>query len=109
MIRNPHTFALGVILIELAYQAPLDDLRKLFKNVESDDLGLDSEFYLADTISSAMTSQLGKGYKEVVYKCINCDFGAGFDLLSEALQDGFYKEVICVLDGIEKHLRFTKT
>jgi hypothetical protein len=103
MIKNRYTFALGLILIELAYQAPLRCIRGVTESRDID--SLEYSFLLAEKISADMVTQLGLPYKKMVQKCINCDFGEGFDLTKPSLQVAFYKDIICGLEGLENHFK----
>jgi hypothetical protein len=100
-IRNPYLFGLGVILIELAHQAPLSSLRTdrdLTNGFESKH----TDFFVADRLSKSMGSSLGVSYAKVVRKCLGCDFGEGTtDLNDPGLQTVFYKDVVCELERLE--------
>ena len=75
MIRNPYTFTLGIILIELAHQKPW----QLLKDEDQPDEGdaVVTKFDLVDKFAVGMTTLYGICYKKMVRKCINCDFGEG--------------------------------
>jgi hypothetical protein len=102
-IRNPHLFGLAIVLLELAYQTPLQDLNTEFERANNampnSKLG---NYVLADRLSRCMSEELGIAYKEVVRKCLTCDFGHGDDLSNSLLQAAFYEEVVCKLEGLEK-------
>jgi hypothetical protein len=98
------TFALGLILIELAYQAPLQSLREPSDFLDDSDR-IDINFRIADRISTDMVSEFGLPYKKIVRKCINCDFGEGFDLTSPLLQAAFHRDVVCELEGLERRFK----
>jgi hypothetical protein len=101
-IRNSYLFHLGVILIELAYQAPLSTLRR-----DQDSLNCPNhsyaDFFTADRISRSMVSSLGARYAKVVRKCLGCNFGEGTTELEDpVLQSLFYRDVVCELERLEK-------
>jgi hypothetical protein len=101
MIRNPYTFTLGIILIELAHQKPW----KLLKDEDRPDEGYAflTKFDLVDRFAVGMTTSYGINYKKMVRKCINCDFGEGeYELTNERLRKAFYRDVVCVLEKMEQ-------
>jgi hypothetical protein len=124
---NPYTFGLGILLLELAYQTPFNDLRLLDS---SDSLSLSSspppslppsrtssftlssatyactnpidDFSLADRLSRSLSSEMGVPYARMVRKCLACDFGQGTrDLADEGLREAFYRDVVCELERLE--------
>ena len=101
-IRNPYLFRLSVILIELAYQAPLRSLleaRDLTNGQESKH----TDFFIAERLSKSMGTSLGASYAKIVRKCLGCDFGEGTtDLNDPGLQAVFYKDVVCELERLER-------
>jgi len=101
MIRNPYTFTLGIILIELAHQKPW----QLLKDEDHPDEGdaFVTKFDLVDRFAVGMTTPYGICYKKMVRKCINCDFGEGeYDLRNPRLRMAFYRDVVCVLEKMEQ-------
>lgn len=102
MIRNPYLFSLGVILIELAFQAPLRTLYKSGDLINGQSNTL-SDFFVATRLSKTISSSLGPTYGMVVRKCLGCDFGQGTsDLNDEKLQTAFYQDVVCELERLER-------
>ncbi|PMD42142.1 hypothetical protein L207DRAFT_564528 [Hyaloscypha variabilis F] len=104
-IRNPYLFTLGIILIELARQAPLSALREQHE-VARDGPTYESKFSafeVADRVSKNLGSSLGASYAKVVRKCLGCDFGEGeTDLSDPGLQAVFYRDVVCELERLER-------
>jgi len=101
MIRNPYTFTLGIILIELAHQKPWKVLKDEDRPDEDDDFV--AKFDLVDRFAVGMTTPYGIDYKKMVRKCINCDFGEGeYDLRNPRLRMAFYRDVVCVLEKMEQ-------
>jgi hypothetical protein len=101
MIRNPYTFTLAIILIELAHQKPW----KLLKDEDrpDEDDAFVTKFDLVDRFALGMKTPCGIGYKKMVRKCINCDFGQGeYDLKNPRLRMAFYRDVVCVLEKMEQ-------
>ncbi|KAH7351164.1 hypothetical protein BKA65DRAFT_499904 [Rhexocercosporidium sp. MPI-PUGE-AT-0058] len=102
MIRNPYLFSLGVVLIELAFQAPLRSLYKTqdLINGQANEL---SDYFVASRLSKTISSSLGPMYGKVVRKCLGCDFGQGTsDLCDEKLQAAVCQDVVCELERLEQ-------
>jgi hypothetical protein len=101
MIRNPYTFTLGIILIELAHQKPWKLLKD--EDLPDEDAAFVTKFDLVDRFAVGMTTLYGRDYKKMVRKCINCDFGEGeYDLKNPRLRMAFYRDVVCVLEKMEQ-------
>jgi len=101
MIRNPYTFTLGIVLIELAHQKPWQPLKDEDHPDEGDTFV--TKFDLVDRFVVGMTTPYGIAYKKMVRKCINCDFGEGeYDLRNPRLRMAFYRDVVCVLEKMEQ-------
>lgn len=101
-IRNPYLFNLGVVLIELAYQAPISSLRQESDLINSQD-DKHADFFAAIRLSETMATSLGPAYAKMVRKCLWCDFGEGVtDLGDPALQASVYTNIVCELDRLEK-------
>jgi hypothetical protein len=103
-VRNPYLFGLGVILIELARQAPLSTFREKrgLGPVESSQEINFSDYIIADRVSKSLGSSLGVPYAKVVRKCLGCDFGEGTtDLNDPGLQAVFYRDVVSELERLE--------
>lgn len=104
-IRNQFLFGLAVLLIELAFEAPLDTLSKA-----SDAAGLDGSqwksFATASRLCYVLGAKMGKGYRAIVEKCLYCFPGAGTtDMDEPGLQAKYYSEVVCELQRLEESLR----
>jgi hypothetical protein len=101
-VRNPYLFGLGVILIELARQAPLNALREKCELSDSyENKFLD--YVITDRVSKSLAPSLGLNYAKVVRKCLGCDFGEGTtDLNDPGLQAAFYRDVVCELERLER-------
>ena len=105
-IRNKYLFRLGVIFMELAYQAPFSSLGSRFK------CGDQTESEKADQYSRTVGSILGPRYAKIVRKCIGCDFGQDVDLSSPELEVAVHRHVIMELDelvlGFEKKMEIAE-
>jgi hypothetical protein len=99
LVRNPDIFALGVLLLELAFEAPLHSLQKPTDVASHEDPNTD--YYIADRVRLTVSSMLGTRYADLVRKCIHCDFGRGDDLNAIGLQESFYVEVVQELEDLE--------
>jgi hypothetical protein len=103
LIRNPILFGLGVMFLELAYEAPLRSL-KIPVDVDLRE-ERNTDYYIADRVRLATSRLLGGRYAEVARKCVHCDFGRGSDLSDVRLQEVFYREVVEELDELEVKLQ----
>lgn len=99
-IRNPYTFSLGCLLIELAHQSPLSDLQEPDDIVDGED-GQETRFNISSRVSKSIFMKLGTDYRTVVRQCIHCDFGKDNDLENPALQAAFERDVVSVLERLE--------
>ncbi|KAL4805218.1 hypothetical protein BDV18DRAFT_26107 [Aspergillus unguis] len=103
IVRNPVVFGLGVMLLELAYQAPFDNLK------QDIDFGQGTisfpDYVAAKRLAGDVNVHISASFKKIVKKCLDCDFGHDTDLQSPALQDAFYYQVIGGLEEIEKKLQ----
>jgi hypothetical protein len=75
IIRNPQLFGLGIVLFELAYQTPLPDLHVEYQTSHLKGSKVE-DYLLADILSKScvLSAELGVRYKEIVRKCLVCDF-----------------------------------
>jgi hypothetical protein len=99
LVRNPDIFALGVLLLELAFEAPLHSLQKPTDVDSHEDQNTD--YYIADRVRRTVSRMLGPRYADLVRKCIHCDFGRGDDLNATGLQESFYVEIVQELEDLE--------
>lgn len=98
---NALLHSLGVVLLELAYEAPLHSLQKPCDRQGSEESRY-TEFFAARRLGKTLGSALGSTYGQIVRKCLNCDFGCGDDLSEPALQVEFYRDVVCELQRLEE-------
>lgn len=97
-INNMFTFSLGVALLEIAYMKPLSELR-----VDAEEDEIDIARRIADA-SNPKLSRLGKGYQEIIRKCLSCDFGCGSDLGKAELRQAIYNDIACPIQEIVEKL-----
>ncbi|KAJ5769462.1 hypothetical protein N7520_004021 [Penicillium odoratum] len=102
-VRNPVLFGLGVMLLELAFQAPLSSLERSteLQGEESDFI----EYFTACRVVEFSHAKISKSFKDVIKRCLYCDFGHDNDFTSPALQQAFYNNVITVLEDLEERFR----
>lgn len=101
IVRNPYIFNLGIVLLELAYQAPIKFLREAEDLEDGQETKL-TDFFAAKRLEKTIDASMGVTYANIVRKCLDCDFGEGKDLKSPALQAVFYKDVVCELERLER-------
>ncbi|KAH6663686.1 hypothetical protein B0J14DRAFT_644660 [Halenospora varia] len=92
------TFGLGCFLIEMAYKAPLSDLKEE-AGVKDDETLPETRARIAETLSKSMVDKLGDSYMEVVRRCI--DGERYLDLMRPEHQVIFVEDVISVLGRLE--------
>jgi hypothetical protein len=97
---NPLIFGLGVMLLELAFEAPLRSMQQ-DSDLQGGQEDRHTEFFTAKRLNRTASTPMGPRYSEIVRKCLQCDFGRGDDLSKPELQEGFYREVVCELGKLE--------
>ncbi|KAJ5332787.1 uncharacterized protein N7506_006570 [Penicillium brevicompactum] len=103
-IRNPVLFGLGVMLLELAYQAPLRTLQQPVDLEKGETQGF-ADWFTAHRLVDQSYRMVSKSYKTIIKKCLYCDFGHDSDFASPALQEAFYHDVITGLENLERIFR----
>ena len=101
---NPLLFSLGIVLIEIAYSSPLRHLQKP-ADLENGQENQYTEFFAAKRLADSVARETCIPYSKIVKKLLQCDFGCGDDLSDHQLQAGFYRDVVCELDKLEKGFR----
>ena len=104
VIPNRLLFDLGVMLLELAYNAPFQALRQRETLLESTNTVV-ADFTAALRLADEVGIFLGAGFAAIVKKCLRCDFGCGNNLDHPALQARLYEDVVCKLDRLEEGFR----
>lgn len=97
-VRNHTLYSLGIMLLELAYDAPLRDLEI------PDDGGKDANSLhrTAARLGDSVWRKLGPKYADVVKICLYCAFGPSDDLDNVGLQERFFDSVLLKLDSLSK-------
>lgn len=101
---NPILFGLGVVLLEIAYSATLRSLQQpcdLENGVETPY----TEFFTARRLVNSIGREMGSSYGTIVKKLLQCDFGYGDDFSDRKLQAGYFQDVVCELERLEKGFR----
>ncbi|CAI7672668.1 unnamed protein product [Penicillium pancosmium] len=101
IIRNPVLFGLGVMLLELAYQAPLRSLQEPIDLEKGGTQGF-ADYFTAHRLVENSYRKVSTSFKIIIKKCLHCDFGHDSDFASPALQEAFYYDVIKILENLEK-------
>ena len=104
VIPNLLLFDLGVMLLELAYNAPFQALRQQGTLLGSMNTAM-ADFTAALTLADQVGIFLGAGFAAIVKKCLRCDFGCGNSLDQPALQARLYEDVVCKLERLEEGFR----
>lgn len=100
--RNETLFTLGVVLIEIAYNKPIEDL------VEPGDLARTAAMtrhFTALRLHKQIQLEMGKQYQRAVVGCLFCDFGAEFsdaDLKVPQFQRKVLEHVVLPLEEAMK-------
>lgn len=100
---NMLLFSLGVVLLEIAYNATLESLTRQ-KDREHDDDRY-TQFFVAKRLAGLVSKEMGIRYKRIVEKCLGCHFASGSDLDDEGLQLEFHNDVVKELEEIELEFR----
>lgn len=95
--RNETLFNLGVILLELGYNAPLQYLRQE-EDIQEEVGSLYTDFFTARRLGLSAVRELDVTYGRLVKKCLDCDFGVGDDLESVELQNAIVVGIVNELD-----------
>lgn len=89
-VRNQTLFNLGVMLLELAYDSPLQHLQ-----IPQDDQGDSYPLYwTAKRLAEDVRRRFGDRYADVVKILLFCGFGAATDLDDPKLESMYFSEVV---------------
>ena len=93
-VRNQTLYNLGVMLVELAYNSPLQDLQ-----ISEDDQGDPHTLYWAALrLGERVWRELGQKYADAVKICLYGGFGASSELDDTRVQKLFFDEVVWKLE-----------
>ena len=105
LIRNQLLFCLGVVLLELAYKAPLSTLQEPC-DLEVGKATQYSEFIIAERLGKLVSTKMGQPYGKIVRQCLHYNFGQGQDDLADVqLQGAVYNDIVCELQRLEVRFR----
>lgn len=104
IIHNPVLFGLGVMFLELAFQAPLRALQRPVDLERGKTPGF-ADYFTAHRVVEQSHSKVSTSFKKIIRQCLRCDFGQGSDFTTAGLQQAFYKDVIAVLEDLEELFR----
>ncbi|OIW28569.1 hypothetical protein CONLIGDRAFT_632836 [Coniochaeta ligniaria NRRL 30616] len=86
-VRNMTLHSLGVVLLQIG----------MWNRVEPDDV-------LQVRRLARQVPRLGPKYRDLMQKCLNCDFGCGSNLTRPQLQQAVYEDIVEELDAMIKCL-----
>lgn len=103
VIENSFLYRLGVMLLEIAFEQPLRDMRTV--EDEKDGAAV-ADFYTATRTRNKVAGVLGHSYAKLVGQCLKCNFPSGVSDLHEFdLQEDVYRDIVCKLGSLEQKLQ----
>ncbi|MCJ1423360.1 hypothetical protein MMC29_001243 [Sticta canariensis] len=98
-VRNKSIFALGILLIELWFGQPLEDLRKPEDFGSHSQVNHVTDFATARRLSEIIYREAGDWYGDAVRRCIYCEFDQRHNSLdSQALKEAVHRGVVTPLE-----------
>ncbi|KAH0556613.1 hypothetical protein GP486_005553 [Trichoglossum hirsutum] len=94
---NGILFSLGVVLLELGYDAPLQNMRRE-DDLKGGEANQYTDFFTAKRLGRTVSKELNARYGVLVRRCLNCDFGVGTELETAELQNAFVLHVVNELE-----------
>ena len=99
-VRNQSMFALGVVLIELWFGKPLENLREMIDLGPHGEANAITDFATTRRLSEAIYSDAGEWYGDAVRRCIYCDFNQRYTSLdTETLKEAVHRGVVLPLES----------
>jgi hypothetical protein len=106
LASNQELFSLGVVLIELGYDAPFETVSRL----DGLSVGTNAQvrdFLAARRLGESVHKKLNMTYGRLVEKCLNCNFGVATKLGDAELQSAVLIHVVNQLDiCLEQYRKF---
>ena len=98
-VRNQSIFALGIVLIELWFGKPLEDLRIPADMGEQKELSQTTDFATARRLSEEVYEEAGDWYGHAVRRCIYCEFDQRHNSLdNDRLKEAVHWGVVSPLE-----------
>ncbi|KAH7370409.1 hypothetical protein BKA65DRAFT_488374 [Rhexocercosporidium sp. MPI-PUGE-AT-0058] len=97
LAANETLFNLGVVLIELGYNAPFEKLRQS-SGLQVGTNGPVAEFLTARRLGESVHEEMNPTYGRLVEKCLICNFGVATKLDNTELQSAVVVQVVNQLD-----------
>ena len=98
-VRNQSIFALGVLLVELWFNQPLESLRVPADMGLHNEVNQVTDFATVRRLSEDIYREAGDWYGDAVRRCIYCDFDQRHNNLeSEALKEAVHRGVVSPLE-----------
>jgi hypothetical protein len=105
-VYNQYLLSLAVVLVEIAYQQPLLDLREdndLENWPPNEDENAHSMWLVADRLCQSISAKLGQRYKSVVRKCLDACVEENAQYLGdEKFQAMIYTDVVHELEELKQ-------
>jgi hypothetical protein len=96
-IPNTTLYNLGIVLLELCYDAPLHVLQ-CEEDLRDGEATEYTKFLTAQRLARNASGKMGLRYEQIVQRCLRCDFGAGRSLDSVELQSAVVQLVVHELE-----------
>lgn len=105
LIENQLVFALGVMLIELAFQQPLAKFQQVDDLDPQGNAHAYTELQVANRLSKDLNSMEGEKYADAARRCVKCNFDVqDCSLDNVEFQDQFYRGVVLPLQELKRAL-----
>ena len=99
-VRNQSMFALGVVLIELWFGKPLENLREMIDLGPRGEANAVTDFATTRRLSEAIYNDAGEWYGDAVRRCIYSDFNQRYTSLdTETLKEAVHRGVVLPLES----------
>jgi len=98
LARNETLFNLGVVLIELGYNAPFESLNQGNALQIGTNSHVVADFIAARRLGESVHKKLNMTYRRLVEKCLDCNFGVAYKLDETELQGAVVVQVVNQLD-----------
>jgi hypothetical protein len=100
-VKNEYLFQLATLLIEIAYQAEMEDLLSTEEARLCDDDPELERWFVADRLCDDISSNLGSRYRAVVRLCLDCSLKDDHLVEADKYEDRIYREVVNELEELK--------